>query len=152
MSKYWLTLDQLKELSQSENGNQIYVLCHKIAKEQKLETARKESLSKGLAQTLKDFYEYAGHKEVKLQDVPLTKNQFTNFQKLQYHGLVNNTMPGYWDITELGTYFLSGAPVSKSVTIDNGQVIEKSSEKTTIDKLLKSTPQHHFAQRYDYLG
>lgn len=148
---YWVSKEQLQKLVEANNGNQIYVLCHKIAKEQKLETARKESLSKGLAQTLKDFYEYAGHKEVKLQDVPLTKNQFTNFQKLQYHGLVNNTMPGYWDITELGTYFLSGAPVSKSVTIDNGQVIEKSSEKTTINKLLGASKPTVYPQRRDYL-
>lgn len=149
--KYWLTREQLQELSHAENGNQIFVLCHKIAKEQKLETARKESLNKGLAQTLKDFEDYAEGKEVKLQNAPLTKNQYNNFQKLQYHGLAINSHTGYWKTTEAGHLFINGQPMSKYVIVDNGVTIERSPAKVTIHSLLKTQPIHDFSQRYDYL-
>jgi len=148
MSRYFVTLEQLKELAKIDAS---YVLCKKIYNEQKLETARKESLNKGLAQTLKDFEDYAEGKEVKLQDAPLTKNQYNNFQKLQYHGLAINSYTGFWKTTESGHSFLSGQPVSKYVIVDNGVTVERSPIKITINALLKSYPIHHFAQRYDYL-
>lgn len=149
--RYFITQEQLKELAEAENGVQIFVLCTKIAREQKLDTTRTESMNKGLAQTLVDFEEYAQGRAVKLQSVPLTKNQFTNFQKLAYHSLVSNPQSGIWKTTDCGHSFIAGEPVNKSVTIDHGNVIEKSLEKTTIHKLLGSQPAHHFAQRQNYL-
>lgn len=147
---YWISKDQLKELANAENGNQIFVLCHKIAKEQKLETARTESMNKGLAQTLVDFYSYYHGEPLHLQSLPLTKNQYNNFQKLQYHGLVSHGKVGYWDITPLGREFLEGKSISKSVTVDNGVTTEYSSSKTTLEKLLGSYPAHLYPQQDNY--
>jgi hypothetical protein len=41
------------------------------------------------------------------KDITLTKNQYNNFQKLQYFGLVVNTEKG-WIPTQLGSKFMAG--------------------------------------------
>lgn len=152
MSKYWINSDQLKELANAENGNQIFVLLTNISRTQKLETQRTESLTKGLVTALVEFNKHWSGTPLHLQSVPLTKNQYNNFQKLQYHGLVEHIRTGYWSITANGALFLDGhIAMPKSVTIDDGQVIDRSSQKVTLSKLLSSNPGHSFAKRQDYL-
>ncbi len=49
------------------------------------------------------------YKPTALQELPLSKTQFTNFQKLRYWGLVERTKEeGKWDVTYYGMRFLQG--------------------------------------------
>ena len=148
---YWVSKEQLQKLIEANNGNQIFVLCNKIAREQKIITERTESLTKGLVLSLLVFNENYAGKPSHLQDVPLTKNQYNNFQKLQYHRLVSHVKSGYWDLTPQGKLFIHGEPVPKNVTVDNGQITGVSKQKTTINKLLGAVKQTAYPQRRDYL-
>ena len=51
---------------------------------------------------------YCAKAPINLQDLNLTKSQWTNFQKLRYWGLVAKTenMPGVWQMTERGINFI----------------------------------------------
>lgn len=147
MGRYYVTKEQLRELANAENGNQICVLCLKIAREQRLQTERRESLTKGLATSLLIFARSYTGKPLKLQDVPLTKNQYSNFQKLRYFELVDNPDTGMWTITDKGWYFLHGGPVSKHVTVDMNQTVGFSDTKVTIDTLTGA----YYQKRHDYL-
>lgn len=148
---YWVSKEQLQSMIGAENGNQIFILCNKIAREQKIITERTESLTKGLVLSLLVFNENYAGKPLHLQDVPLTKNQYNNFQKLQYHRLVSHVKSGYWDLTSQGKLFIHGEPVPKNVTIDNGQITGVSKQKTTINKLLGASKPAAYPQRRDYL-
>ncbi len=87
----------------------------------------KHSFSKALATGLWRLYCAGG--AVNIKDLGLTRNQWDNFQKLRYWGLVAQSyresgtrMNGYWHITEAGTAFIEqGAGVSKSVWTYRGQ-------------------------------
>jgi hypothetical protein len=74
----------------------------------------RHSLSKGLVDTLIDFIKAVkkkGKNSIHLQeDISLTKNQYNNFQKLHYFGLVakDDKNPGHWLITRWGGEFLRG--------------------------------------------
>lgn len=61
----------------------------------------------GVLRQLVDFYE-ENRKPANLQrDLKLTKNQYNNFQKLQYFGVVVRTQHG-WYPTEIGMDFIYG--------------------------------------------
>jgi hypothetical protein len=65
------------------------------------------------------------------KDTNLTKNQYTNFHKLKYWGLVSNrdVDNGCWYITNTGRYFLQGKiKVPKWVMTYNNHVVERSDE------------------------
>lgn len=75
----------------------------------------RHSLSKGLVDVLVEFIgavKQKGKNSIHLQnDMPnLTKNQYNNFQKLHYFGLVakDDKNPGHWVITKWGGEFLRG--------------------------------------------
>lgn len=94
-------------------------------------TARKESLSRGLMDTLYKFADATtriGKAEIHLQkDTHLTKNQYNNFQKLRYFGLVaKGSEPGKWLLTSRGRDFLLGGVVSKHVWVQNNRVVRRS--------------------------
>ena len=70
----------------------------------------KHILNKGLVQAL---YELAKHKTpVPLTDLDITRNQWTNFQKLRYFGLAekelcnNGAGTGRWFVTTIGREFI----------------------------------------------
>lgn len=60
-----------------------------------------------------------------LQDeVNLSKNEYNNFQKLRYHGLVESSETGCWSLTPLGKRFINGEiPLPRTVYVKNNQVI-----------------------------
>lgn len=92
---------------------------------------RKESLSKGLVDTLIVFgraVKRLEKNEIHLQEeVELNKNQYNNFQKLRYHGLVAKVKDrtGYWLLTRNGLGFLRGEKsVPKTIYIQNNRIVE----------------------------
>jgi hypothetical protein len=71
---------------------------------------------------LVDFYEN-NHKGCNLQkDINLTKNQYNNFQKLQYFGLVNKTAHG-WFPTDLGNNFILGKEKCQDISATMESII-----------------------------
>lgn len=114
----------------------------------------KQSLSKSLVVILVKAYETFGQKSFHLQkDLPLTKNQYANFQKLKYWGLVQRDLsaPGYWLITEYGKEFLKGlSRVSRFAWTFNNHVVESSHEMVFIKDVLGSTP--YYKKREEYAG
>lgn len=70
---------------------------------------QKQSLSRTLVMILRKTAE-AYKPEVHLQkDLTLTKNEYANFQKLKYWGLVRKAeKSGFWLITKIGYDFLAG--------------------------------------------
>lgn len=89
----------------------------------------KHSFSKALATGLWRLYRAGG--VVNIKDLGLTRNQWDNFQKLRYWGLVAPAfresgvrMNGCWYITPLGLDFVErGAPIQKSVWTYRGNTV-----------------------------
>ena len=77
-----------------------------------LVTAYTHRLNKPLVKALRELVDfYDDNKQIaKLQrDLELTKNQYNNFQKLQYFGLVKRIEGKGWLPTAKGTNFIYGA-------------------------------------------
>lgn len=92
----------------------------------------RQALTKGLVGILLKVANY--HKtEFHLQkDVSLTKNEYTNFQKLKFWGLVKKSdkISGAWSITGIGYKFLMNEiDLPYSVYTFNNRVVEQDSEK-----------------------
>jgi hypothetical protein len=68
------------------------------------------------------------------KDLNLTNNQYNNFQKLKYWGLVEKVYVdgkregGYWRFTDKATDLLNGGSVSRQVTTFNNEVQSRSQE------------------------
>lgn len=74
----------------------------------------KNTLNKGMVEALKKVYSLGGKAHLQ-NDLVLTKNQYNNFQKLQYFDLVKKhynddleRVSGVWDVTQRGENFLLG--------------------------------------------
>lgn len=101
---------------------------------------------------------YLEHKKkANLQkDLQLTKNQYNNFQKLQYFHLVKRTLGG-WLPTELGTAFIDGhtsvkvpvATLGKEILSDNHEAWETHSQRRQI-KTVRDYMDIGYKQREDY--
>jgi len=64
------------------------------------------TINKPLLQALAQLYKHGGMADLQ-KDLNLTKNQYNNFQKLQYFSLVEKTsISGVWQITKLGIDFV----------------------------------------------
>ena len=117
-------------------------------------TGRDERISKGVATSLIKFREaailslkYRGLNKVHLaKDLDLTKNQYNNFQKLRYHGLIAHYKDketkeyesGYWLLTKRGNSFAKNeCSISKKVVIFRNKIVERSDEKITLKEVLK---------------
>ena len=91
----------------------------------------RHNLSKGIVRGLIKL-EQAGGGPINLKKLNLTRNEWDNFQKLKYWGLVRKapstegaTKSGIWEITSLGTMFVHGkSPVHKTVTTYRGEVVQ----------------------------
>ena len=112
---------------------------------------RWEGISKGLVNSLIQFREAVLEKQencVHLQkDVHLTKNQYNNFQKLRYHGLVAHAkdkitkeyITGYWLLTRRGNLFIKNKiELSKEVLIFRKAKIIAGSTKQLVVKFNQS--------------
>ena len=100
---------------------------------------RKESLSRGLVDTLIIFGRAVKRREkneIHLQDeVELNKNQYNNFQKLRYHGLVAKVKDqvGCWLLTRNGLAFLRGEKsIAKEIQVENNMIVEYGDKEVTI--------------------
>lgn len=94
---------------------------------------RKERLTRGLMVTFYKFCHqmHASKKNaLHLQDeVNLNKNEYNNFQKLRYHGLVQSSDAGYWSLTETGKQFINGeVSLPRTVFVKNNRVINTGSD------------------------
>lgn len=103
------------------------------------------NFNSGLAIALTKLKKIGGKSALK--DLDLTVNQFNNFQKIQYWGLVEKYHEaGIWKITKDGDKFLAGGEISKKVLTFRGKRIAFGDEKTTIDKLRKE-----YLKKADYV-
>ena len=68
------------------------------------------------------------------KDMQLSSNQYANFQKLQYWGLVekhyegNKRRGGYWHLTHKAQYLLDGQAIPKSITTFKSEIVSVSKE------------------------
>jgi hypothetical protein len=117
---------------------------------------RWESLSAGLANTLIKFYGVVVAKNrnsVHLQkEVGFTKNEYNNFQKLKYFGLVVpvEEKAGFWLITHRGGLFIHNEmPVNKKVYVFRNRILERSGETIFIKQAVKTDP--YWLQKDDFI-
>ncbi len=91
----------------------------------------KHRLSKGLVSSLYNFalkVKASGKNTQHLTDVGLNNNQFTNFQKLKYFGLVEKSeKAGEWTITRKGRLFIAGEVAVENFAVTFRNVVEESS-------------------------
>jgi len=114
--------------------------CHQPIRE------RWESLSKGLIKTLGAFAEASIRKNNKVhlqKDMTLDKNQYNNFQKLRYFGLVAKIKdtPGCWLLTTRGSDFIfRDKYIPKKVKVVNNHKVDESEELTNAALVIKTQP------------
>ncbi len=84
------------------------------------------SLNKPLVEALRQLYDFniGNNITANLQkNLTLTKNQYNNFQKLQYFGLVERMSVG-WSITQKGKNFIEGLiAISDKAMTFGGKVV-----------------------------
>ena len=90
----------------------------------------KHSFSQALAVGLYKLYQ-SGKSSINLKHLKLTRNQWDNFQKLRYWGLVKQTcrddgtrVNGEWELTLFGLSFIEkGVGINKSVWTYRGEAV-----------------------------
>jgi hypothetical protein len=112
-------------------------------------TGRWERLSKGLVSSLLKFRNAViSHQRNKIhlaEDMDLTKNEYNNFQKLRYHGMIAHCpdASGYWLLTRRGNLFCKAEiEVAKRVYIFRNRIKEKSTELIGITDVMKSNEKY----------
>ncbi len=93
----------------------------------------KHSINSGLAIALSRLYKHG--QPAKLKELDLTINQFTNFQKLEYWGLVKKNDQNLWEATRQAERFFLGFPIPRSVWSYRGEWVRSSDEIITIGEL-----------------
>ena len=122
---------------------------------------RWESLGAGLCNTLVRFYEIVlenKKNDVHLQkDCNFTKNEYNNFQKLHYFGLVakvddsDKLKSGRWLLTHRGATFLKGEQaVDKKVYIFRNRIEGRSEEKVYLKDVIHEQP--YWREAEDFVG
>ena len=87
----------------------------------------RHSLSKSLARALFKVWSKSGGKPINLKHVGLTRNEWDNFQKLRYFGLVKQigSKTGVWQVTQYGEEFLFGEKrVPKTAVTYRGEFVK----------------------------
>ncbi len=141
------TLQEAKEYLRDKYLNREEAICPCCNSEV---VVRKESLSKGLVDTLVKFYlecRLYGTRELHLQDeTDLTKNQYNNFQKLQYFELVEKTeKSGVWRITRAGIDFIeTGKLIAKNAYVFRNKVIETTGALVGLTDYKKYIPEEYW--------
>lgn len=117
----------------------------------------KQSLSLGLVNTFITFCRAVkGRMSTSLHlqdDVGLDKNQYNNFQKLKYFGLVEKdpNRTGNWIVTEKGIGFVSGrVTVPAVVKTFRNKVIEKGPRMAFISDFTKDHTQEYWQKEFPY--
>ena len=112
----------------------------------------RHTLSRAMVEGLKRLAEYDF--PVNIKHLQLTRNQWDNFQKLRYWGLVRKSyneigvrLAGQWEVTSKGRQFLAGkigAP--KHVWTYRGEFVRSEFDLTTVSDCLPV----EYKQREDY--
>lgn len=98
----------------------------------------KHRLNKGLANALEQLCQrYIGNPINLQKDLILTKNQYNNFQKLQYFGLVKRTKHG-WYPTNRAMLFVKGNTTVLDTAITEGKEIIELTEELKQEYKIKS--------------
>lgn len=98
----------------------------------------RHSLTKGLVGALVQFAKTASTNPINLKEAGLTRNQWDNFQKLKYWGLVEQHGNGVWQITKAGQQFLLGhLRQHKSVWTYRGDPIEWQGPMVKADEVMQ---------------
>jgi hypothetical protein len=132
-------------------------------------TGRYERVSKGLALSLIKFREkvleqseLAGKFVNKVhlsKDIKLTQNEYNNFQKLRYHGLIAHYKDkttkeyetGYWLLTKRGNLFCKDElAVPRKILIFRNAIQERYDEKITLSTILKEDDMPYWDKKDDY--
>ena len=118
------------------------------------------NLTPGLVNNLIKFIEAVkskGENEIHLQkDLDFTKNEYNNFQKLRYWGLVHhadkdNTHSGKWLITRQGGEFLRNElAVPKRIKTFRNQIVEKGEEFVKISDFFPHRRVDFWQENYDF--
>lgn len=93
----------------------------------------KHSLNVGLVIALKKLVHHG--KPATLKELNLYVNQFNNFQKLQYWGLVDKNENYEWVATKLANDFFNGYSIPKSVWTYRGKFIRADEKTVNIGEL-----------------
>jgi len=123
------------------------------------------SLSQGLVNTLIKFRKEVLKKQ-KVQfnrihipkDVVFSKNEYNNFQKLRYFGLVakyrnenGDREAGYWLLTRNGNRFCKGMiEMPKKVQTFRNKIVDKSELRVSVLDVLKSEELPYFEQDFSF--
>ena len=105
---------------------------------------RWEYISKGQLNTLAKFIKAVkdhNRNSIHLQDdIELTKNEYNNFQKLRYNGLVAHAADtGCWLITRRGANFLRGKiDLPKGVLIFRNRIQKYHKTRVTVESVYKN--------------
>jgi hypothetical protein len=123
---------------------------------------RWENLSKGLVKSLIKFRQGVLDKNensIHLQtDLLLSKNEYNNFQKLRYHGLIahyrnpvtKEPVSGYWLLTRRGNQFAKGdIHIPKKVMIFRNKIFERSDEYVSIEEVMKDPNFNYWPSKFD---
>ena len=118
---------------------------------------RWEYITKGQINTLTKFIKAVklhNRNSIHLQDdIELTKNEYNNFQKLRYNGLVAHAFDtGCWLITRRGANFLRREiDLPKGVLIFRNRIQKYHTTKVTIESIYKNDEPYWFqATDFDY--
>ncbi len=147
------TLQEAKKYLRDKYLNREETICPCCNSEV---VVRKESLSKGLVDTLVKFYiecRLYAINQLHLQDeTDLTKNQYNNFQKLQYFKLVEKTQRvGVWKITEAGVDFIEiGKLIAKNAYVFRNKVVETGGPLVGLIDYKKYLPEEYWNKIENY--
>lgn len=117
-------------------------------------SGRWEALSRGLCASLIKFYHRAGETPLHLQQSDIfTKNEYCNFSKLKYFGLVSKTgKAGYWQVTRTGSLFLLNSfSISRKVFVSSNRVTGHSAEKVTLRDVLSDKEIPYWLKKDDFI-
>ena len=120
-------------------------------------------ISKGLSKTLLKFKESVikhDRNMIHIKDeVSFTKSEFTNFQKLRYHGLVakyldpitKKHIAGYWLLTKRGNLFCKNM-ISLPVIVYTfrNKIVQKHEEKTNIMGIMQDDYLPYWDEKEDF--
>jgi len=118
------------------------------------------SLSRGLVDTFREFVttvKRKGRNEIHLQeDMTMSNNEYNNFQKLRYWGLVHhadkeNLKSGKWLVTRLGGQFIRGEiEIPKKVQTFRNRITDKSEETVKITDFYQYYDKEYWEREFDF--
>ena len=126
-------------------------------------TGRFERVSRGLANSLIKFRKQVVKNKVNkihlANDLELSKNEYNNFQKLRYHGLIahykcketKEFLTGYWLLTHRGNKFCKNElHVPKKLHIFRNKIVERSEERICLKEVMNDDEMPYWDERDDF--